>query len=209
VAGRRRAGAAAVRVLRRLLRAQRRQQRDEPRRHRPGGRRLQRQHPPALALVYCGHEIQVNESLQIPGSDAIKTGSAYGFANLNAKQARTDECQQRGVWHEMEIRLVGQQFTVLIDGEVVNRFDNGVPRLASRNGDPPTQARQFAAGYFGLPTHGGTDRIFYSEIRVKDLDERDIPRNVHAPKVLGTGRVGQQLTCTRGSGMPPARPPMT
>lgn len=148
--------------------------------------------------VYCGHEIQVSESLQIPGSDAIKTGSAYGFANLNAKQARTDERQKRGVWHEMEIRLVGQQFTVLIDGEVVNRFDNGVPRLASRNGDPPTQARQFAEGYFGLQTHGGTDRIFYREIRVKDLDEGDIPRNVHAPKVLGTGRVGQQLTCTRG-----------
>jgi hypothetical protein len=148
--------------------------------------------------VYCGHEIQVNESLQIPGSDAIKTGSAYGFANLNAKQARTNERQTRGVWHTMEIRMVGQQHTVLIDGNVVNQFDNGIPKLASRNGDPPTQARQFASGYFGLQTHGGTDRIFYREIRVKDLEESDVPRNVEAPNVGGSGNVGKSLNCARG-----------
>ena len=45
--------------------------------------------------VYCGHEIQINETLTsndpvVGGSDPIKTGSVYGFRNLNAKQsART------------------------------------------------------------------------------------------------------------------------
>jgi hypothetical protein len=148
--------------------------------------------------VYCGHEIQINEALQIPGSDAVKTGSMYGFANINAKQAGNDERQERGVWHTMEIRMVGQQYTVLIDGEVINQFDNGVPRLASRNGDPPTPARQFPRGYFGLQTHGGTDRIFYREIRVKELDSQQVPRNVEPPSVGGSGRVGNVLTCDRG-----------
>ena len=148
--------------------------------------------------VYCGHEIQINEALQIPGSDAVKTGSMYGFANLNASQARNDERQQQGVWHTMEIRMVGQQHTVLVDGKVINQFDNSVPRLASRNGDPPTVARQFPRGYFGLQTHGGTDRIFYREIRVKELGRRDIPRNLKQPEVLGSGRVGRDLTCDRG-----------
>jgi len=148
--------------------------------------------------VYCGHEIQVNESLQIPGSDAIKTGSAYGFANLNAKQSRTNERQQRGVWHTMEIRMVGQQYTVLVDGNVINQFDNGIPKIASRNGDPPTQARQFAEGYFGLQTHGGTDRIFYRNIRVKDLAQSDIPASVEAPNVGGSSKVGKPLNCARG-----------
>jgi hypothetical protein len=148
--------------------------------------------------VYCGHEIQINEALQIPGSDAVKTGSMYGFANINAKQARNHERQERGVWHTMEIRMVGQQYTVLIDGNVINQFDNGVPRLASRNGDPPTPARQFPRGYFGLQTHGGTDRIFYREIRVKELGSGDVPRNVEPPEVGGSGRVGQELTCGRG-----------
>jgi hypothetical protein len=148
--------------------------------------------------VYCGHEIQINEALQIPGSDAVKTGSMYGFANINAKQARNHERQARGVWHTMEIRMVGQQYTVLVDGNVINQFDNGVPRIASRNGDPPTPARQFAQGYFGLQTHGGTDRIYYREIRVKDLDTGDVPRNVEPPEVGGSGRVGKALTCGRG-----------
>jgi hypothetical protein len=148
--------------------------------------------------VFCGHEIQVNESLQVPGTDGIKTGSAYGFANLNAKQARTDERQTRGVWHTMEIRMVGQQYTVLVDGNVINQFDNGVPKIASRNGDPPTQARQFPRGYFGLQTHGGTDRIFYREIRVKDLRWWEVPRNLKRPDVDGSGRVGRQLSCDGG-----------
>jgi hypothetical protein len=149
--------------------------------------------------VFCGHEIQVNESLQNPGTDGIKTGSAYGFANLNAKQSKTDERQTRGVWHTMEIRMVGQQYTVLVDGDVINQFDNSIPKIASRNGDPPTPARQFPQGYFGLQTHGGTDRIFYREIRVDDLDAGDIPRNRQRPKVVGGQRVGQKLTCVPGN----------
>ena len=148
--------------------------------------------------VYCGHEIQINEALQIPGSDAVKTGSMYGFANINARQARNYERQQQGVWHTMEIRMVGQQHTVLVDGNVINQFDNSVPRVASRVGDPPTPARQFPRGYFGLQTHGGTDRIFYREIQVKDLGEADIPRNTEQPEVGGSGRVGNPLTCDRG-----------
>jgi hypothetical protein len=148
--------------------------------------------------VFCGHEIQINESLQIPGSDAIKTGSMYGFANLNAQQSRTNERQTRGVWHTMEIRMVGQQYTVLVDGNVINQFDNAVPRVPTRIGDPPTQARQFPQGYFGLQTHGGTDRIFYREIRVRDLGSQDAPRNEEQPEVGGSGRVGKELTCGRG-----------
>jgi hypothetical protein len=145
--------------------------------------------------VFCGHEIQINDSLQNPGTDPIKTGSAYGFQNLNAKQSGTDERQTKGVWHTMEIRMVGQQYTVLIDGRQVNQFDNSVPKIASRNFDPPTQARQFATGYFGLQTHGGTDRVFYREVRVKQLSERSTPQNRVAPKVAGSGEVGENLTC--------------
>lgn len=152
--------------------------------------------------VYCGHEIQINETLTgggpQPSGDPIKTGSVYGFRNLNAKQSKTNERLEKGVWHDMEIRMVGQQYTVLIDGEVINQFDNSIPKIASRNGDPPTMARQLAAGYIGLQTHGGNDRIRYREIQVKELGPGDLPVNVHEPKVAGSGEVGEELTCTRG-----------
>ena len=148
--------------------------------------------------VFCGHEIQINDSLQNPGTDPRKTGSAYGFQDLNAKQSRTNERQTKGVWHTMEIRMVGLQFTVFVDGNRINQFDNSIPKVASRNIDPPTMARQFRSGYFGLQTHGGTDRVWYRQVRVKDLSASQIPRNVESPEVGGSGRVGQELTCGRG-----------
>jgi hypothetical protein len=149
--------------------------------------------------VFCGHEIQINESLNDGGSsDPIKTGSVYGFRNLNAKQSGTYKRQEKGVWHNMEIRTIGQQYTVLIDGEVVNQFDNSIPKIASRNGDPPTMARQLPSGYIGLQTHGGSDRISYRQIQVKDFAAGDIPVNTVAPKVEGTGLTGKPLTCTHG-----------
>ena len=152
--------------------------------------------------VFCGHEIQINETLTgggpQPSGDPIKTGSVYGFRNLNAKQSGTNERLEKGVWHDMEIRTIGQQYTVLIDGELINQFDNSVPKIASRNGDPSTMARQFAEGYLGLQTHGGNDRISYREIQVKDIDRDEIPANVEPPEVGGSGRVGKALTCGRG-----------
>jgi hypothetical protein len=51
----------------------------------------------------------------------------------------------------------------------------------------------------GLQTHGGTDRISYREIQVKDIAPADIPVNTVAPSVSGTGVTGQPLTCNRGT----------
>jgi hypothetical protein len=152
--------------------------------------------------VYCGHEIQINESLNgggpQPSSDPIKTGSVYGFRNLNSKQSGTYKRLEKGVWHTMEIRTIGQQYTILVDGEVINQFDNSIPKIASRAGDPPTMARQNPRGYIGLQTHGGNDRISYRQIQVKDFAASDLPVNTVAPKVEGAGFTGKPLTCTRG-----------
>ena len=149
--------------------------------------------------VYCGHEIQINETLTgggpQPSTDPIKTGSVYGFRNLNAKQSRTNERLTKGVWHDLEIRTIGQQYTVLIDGALINQFDNSVPKIASRNGDPPTMARQLARATSGLQTHGGNDRISYREIQVKDLDAGRHPGQRRAARGRRLGRVGQPLTC--------------
>ena len=143
--------------------------------------------------VYCGHEIQINESLTgngpgTGGSDPIKTGSVYGFRNLNAQQSRTYKRLDKGVWHEFEIRTIGQQYTILVDGEMINQFDNSIPKIASRAGDPPTMARQLAQGYLGLQTHGGNDRISYREIQVKEFAPADIPVNTVAPSVTSAAR---------------------
>src|SRR3954452_16519464 len=153
--------------------------------------------------VYCGHEVQINESLNgggpNPSTDPIKTGSIYGFRNLNAQQSGTNNRLTKGVWHQYEIRTIGQQYTIMIDGKIINQFDNSIPKINTRAGDPPTMARQFTEGYLGLQTHGGTDRISYREIQVKDVAKADIPVNTVMPSVTGSGYQGNALTCNHGT----------
>ena len=104
----------------------------------------------------------------------------------------------------MEIRTIGQQYTILVDGEMINQFDNAIPKVASRAGDPPTMARQFAQGYLGLQTHGGNDRISYREMQVKEIARERHPgqhgRAVgHQRQPGGIAYTGKPLTCNHGT----------
>ena len=125
--------------------------------------------------VYCGHEIQINESLTggDPGSRSARPDQDRLGLRLPQPQRASSRgptsASTKGVWHEFEIRTIGQQYTILVDGEMINQFDNSIPKIASRAGDPPTMARQLARGYLGLQTHGGNDRISYREIQVKEF----------------------------------------
>jgi hypothetical protein len=94
----------------------------------------------------------------------------------------------------MDIRLVGQQYTISVDGQIINQYDNAIPERSSRNGDPPSTSRQFATGHFGLQNH--ETGLFYRDPRAKELSNP--PRNTTAPDVGGSGIVGHQLACTRG-----------
>ena len=117
----------------------------------------------AWVAIFCGQEIQVYDG---PTGEVQKTGSIYNFDPLGLEQARPT---QKGEWNDYEVRVVGQQYTIVRNGEVINTFDNALPRDSSRGGDPPTQQRQFAQGYIGLQNHGGADRVEYRNVRVQDL----------------------------------------
>jgi hypothetical protein len=144
----------------------------------------------AWEAIYCGEEIQV---LDGTNGDAIKTGSVYNFANLDATTSHVTE-RAKDQWHTMEIRLVGQQYTILVDGQVVNQYDNAIPERSSRGGDPPSTSRQSATGFIGIQNH--ESGLFYRNPRVKELTAP--PKNTVRPSVGGSGQVGHQLTCTRG-----------
>jgi PKD repeat protein len=113
--------------------------------------------------IFCGHEIQIYDG---PTGEVQKTGSIYNFQPLNLTQAKPTP---KGDWNDYEIRVVGQQYTIIRNGEVINRFDNSIPKSSSRAGDPPTQDRQFASGYIGLQNHSDADVVQYRNIRVSSL----------------------------------------
>ncbi|MEU4477955.1 DUF1080 domain-containing protein [Micromonospora sp. NPDC023966] len=122
---------------------------------------------PAWVAVNCGHEIQINDSPEIGSNDPRKTGSVYGFADLNLAQARPTG---KGVWNDLEIRVVGQHYAVIRNGMVINEFDNvpGLP-FPGRPTDPGTSGRQYAQGYIGLQNHDGGSVIAFRNVRVRDL----------------------------------------
>ena len=124
---------------------------------------------PEWVAIFCGHEIQMYDG---PTGEPQKTGSVYNFQPLNLAQA---EPLGKGEWSDYEIRIVGQDYTIIRNGKVINRFDNSIPKESSRGGDPPTQERQFDRGYIGLQNHGGSDVMQIADVRIQDLSggERD------------------------------------
>jgi hypothetical protein len=118
--------------------------------------------------VNCGHEVQINDS---PTGDPRKTGSIYGFADLNIEQAHP---VPKGTWSDIEIRVIGQHYTVIRDGVTINEFENA-PNLPfpGRDADGGSNARGLV-GYIGLQAHGGeNDFVSFRDIRIADLSNRD------------------------------------
>ena len=75
----------------------------------------------------------------------------------------------KGVWNDYEVRVVGQHYTIVRNGVVINEFDNTPGKQSSRPSDPPTDLRQFASGFIGLQNHSDTDLMEFQNIRVRPL----------------------------------------
>jgi hypothetical protein len=126
--------------------------------------------PAGWIAVNCGHEIQINDSPDASGGDPRKTGSIYGFADLDGTQSRPTPA---GVWNDLEIRVVGQHYTVTRNGVVVNEYEN-VPGVAfpGRPNDPDSSSRGLV-GYIGLQSHGAPqDVVSFRNIRIRDLSNQ-------------------------------------
>ncbi|GAA0460362.1 hypothetical protein Ade02nite_14630 [Paractinoplanes deccanensis] len=117
----------------------------------------------AWVAIYCGHEIQIYDG---ETGEPQKTGSIYNFDPnpLSAAGATA-----KNVWNRYEIRVVGQHYTIIRNGKVINEFDNTPGKQSSRAGDPPTDLRQFAEGLIGLQNHSDTDLVDFRDIRVRAL----------------------------------------
>ena len=122
----------------------------------------QTENPAGWIAVNCGHEIQINDSPDGGTNDPRKTGSIYGFADLNATQARVTPA---GTWNDLEIKVVGQTYTVIRNGvddqRVREPAGRAVPRPPQRPGLELTRARRLpraavarrAAGRRLVPQH--------------------------------------------------------
>nr|WP_245766691.1 family 16 glycoside hydrolase [Streptomyces colonosanans] len=118
---------------------------------------------PEWVAIYCGQEIQIYDGAT---GEVQKTGSVYNFKPLSLDKAGVTP---KGRWNDYEIRAVGQHYTIIRNGVVINEFDNTPGKSSSRAGDPPTDLRQFLKGYIGLQNHSNNDLIEFRNIRVRNL----------------------------------------
>jgi PKD repeat protein/type 1 glutamine amidotransferase len=117
----------------------------------------------AWVAINCGHEIQLYDG---DTGEPQKTGSIYNFDPLTLAQAKVTPKAQ---WNTYEVKVVGQHYTIIRNGVVINEFDNTPGQTSSRAGDPPTDLRQFASGFIGLQNHSDTDLMEFRNIRVRTL----------------------------------------
>ena len=104
--------------------------------------------PGGCSWIDCGYEVQINDN---PAGDPRKTGSIYGFADLDGAGARIAPANR---WTRLTIRVVGQTYSVYRDGVRINRYVGSRGRL----------------GYIGLQAHGGPqDVVSFRNIRVRVL----------------------------------------
>jgi hypothetical protein len=97
--------------------------------------------------IDCGYEVQINDT----AADPRKTGSIYGFKDLDAAHAHA---QPPDTWTRLTIRATGQTYTVYRDGKRINRYVGHRRR----------------AGYIGLQAHGGPqDIVAFRAIRIRAL----------------------------------------
>jgi PKD repeat protein len=118
---------------------------------------------PAWVAIYCGHEIQLYDG---DTREPPQTAATYNIKPLSLPEAGATPKNQ---WNDYEIRVVGQHYTIIRNGVVINEFDNTPGKQSSRTGDPPTDLRQFSSGFIGLQNHGASDLIEFRNIRVRSL----------------------------------------
>ena len=111
----------------------------------------------AFVGVDFGFEVQIDE-LGLPDGLAMhRTGAIYNEPNqaLNLQPALPP-----GQWNDYEIRVQGQNYTVILNGQQVTQFQNPHPG----RGLPSTST---APSFIGLQTHTG--RVSFRAIRFQAL----------------------------------------
>ncbi len=123
----------------------------------------------AYVPVDFGFEVRIDETGAPDGSIIRRTGAING----EPKQERTPvAARPPGLWNEFEIRVEGQEYTVLMNGERVTRFRNSDPaRGLPTTDEVPT--------FIGFAVHPGS-RVAFRNIRIRALEPAAMPERVLA-----------------------------
>lgn len=98
--------------------------------------------------VRTGYEIQINDN---PAGDPQKTGAVYGVQPASSRASRPV-----GDWNHYRIQAIGNEYTVWLNGVLVNRLSS-------------TDPNRGRAGYLGLQNHDAGSAVQYRDVLVRQL----------------------------------------
>jgi hypothetical protein len=107
----------------------------------------------AYVAVDLGFEIQIDNNGFPDGAPKHTTGAIY---NVDDQAFTRVSPKPVGDWNEYVIRVVGQTYTVLLNGEQTTRFVNSDPTRG-------------CGRYVGLQTHPAPGSVAFRDIRVRAL----------------------------------------
>jgi type 1 glutamine amidotransferase len=104
------------------------------------------------SAVDNGYEIQIDAT----DTADRTTGAVYGFQSADIA-ARDAALNPPGEWNTYDILVEGERLRVFLNGVQINDFTNA---------DPVRSLRQ---GYLGLQNHGAGDDVSFRNVRIKEL----------------------------------------
>lgn len=116
----------------------------------------------AYVAVRLGFEIQIDELARPDGSSQFRTAAIYELKGPTG----TLNVRPPGEWNAFEIRVENQTYTVILNGQEVNRFTftEGSDAAFPKRGLPSTEAEP---RFIGLQTHTG--RVLFRRIQIRPI----------------------------------------
>lgn len=113
---------------------------------------------PAWVAVHFGFEVQIDETGAPDGAGIHRTGAIYNEPGQQLSQRPAKPVDE---WNEYEINVVGQTYTVKLNGVQVSQFTNHDPA----RGLPSTAA---SPSYIGLQVYPGK-RMAFRNVRIREM----------------------------------------
>lgn len=117
-----------------------------------------------------GYEVQIADD----GDDYHVTGVIYSLTRAAARPLRPD------AWNTMEIILNGDRTIVRVNDVLVTDYTEGQAVPPKKESWEPERGPRPLSGFIGLQNHGPKDTVFFREISVRPLHDRDSVKPVAA-----------------------------
>lgn len=109
--------------------------------------------------VHEGYEVQIDSA----GDDWHCTGAIYSLSKATKRLQKP-----QGEWNTMDIEVKGNITRIMLNGEVVNEFDQTKPVPERKQWYEPIRGPRPSAGYIGLQNHDPRSTVYFKEISLID-----------------------------------------